>query len=118
MAIETVGVPQALLQLIASYEGLNGHRASVGLLWKEISSFVTDGDCGPLATYRGTETTSPSPQFLGDVSELLRSGFLRIESAGRLELTSIGRCLSSARQVPVSLEPLADVLKAKSEQGQ
>lgn len=116
MAIQTVGTPEALLQLISVYQGLNGSRPSPRELWSPIVAFLQDTGNPVFRSYHlaGIDPSNPNPQFLGDIAELIKHRFVVLRADGKLELTPVGRCLTFARELPPVLAPLADRMATES----
>jgi hypothetical protein len=103
MPLETVGSVEALLQLMATYEGLNGKRANPAKIWREIVTYINGGGkfrFYPLSQYNPDQ---PAEEFLADVAELVESGLLIPLKDGTLEVTPVGHCLAFSKTVPSSL---------------
>ncbi len=115
MPITTVGMDQVVLQLIWIHQESHG-RQPVGVtdLWKPIFELMLTNEEAArfFSSYQLTEHSdcNPSQQFLGDVREVLQSGFAKLEE-GRLSTTSIGYCLAAARELPKRIQMLGDFLE-------
>ena len=113
MAIRTVGTPEALLQLISAYQGLSGRKVSPEELWREVAGFMGSSP-SVFRSYRFTsiDLNRPNNQFLADLHELVKQGWVRLLDNGRMELTPVGQCLTWARELPPALQPLGEQVEA------
>lgn len=106
MPIETVGSAEAILQLVASFQGLEGKGPDPLEIWSRIVRYTSTGGTFkfyPLIEYNPEK---PAGEFLLDITDLLKRGLLQLLPDGRIELTSLGRCFTFAKTLPVSLTPL------------
>jgi hypothetical protein len=111
MPLETVGSTETLLQLLATYEGLNCRRADPFEIWSQISSYAKAGgeyQFYPFSDYDPMELPS---EYVADLAALLDDNLIRPLQDGRVEVTPVGNCLVFARMVPGSLRSLADRLR-------
>jgi hypothetical protein len=116
MAIETVGTPEVLLQLILAYQGLDGPCPTPTDLWRQIAKFIESSEEPVFRSYRlaGVDPTEPNAQFLGDLVELIKLRWIRLRDDGRLELTAVGRCLAFGRELPPVLQRLGKQVEANA----
>jgi len=102
----TVGSSEALLKLLAVYQGTNGYRPNPFAIWSKIAAYVRAG--GEYRFYPLSECKSEDPggRFRDDLGELIGYGFLRPLDNGDIEVTPEGQSWVSTLALPKSLTDL------------
>ena len=103
MSFETVGSPETLLRLLATFQEKNGVRSSLQRLWREIVRYTERGGRYRFYILSDYRAKKPDDQFLADLAELVQGGRLLSHDDGTLEVTPFGLCLARACIVPPSL---------------
>ena len=111
MPMETVGSGGTLLRLFASYQGLNSVQPDPFEIWRRIAAYARDGGRYRFYPVLAYDPENPPSEFAADLAQLVAEGLLRPLPHGRVEVTSLGRCLAFGLTVPPSLESLAQEIE-------
>ncbi len=120
--IQTVGTTEAILQILAIWQTWHGERPFlIGEIWSRLVKFMETSPrsftnlelSGRIAG--GLNSEEPNPEFLGELTELLQYGFIRLHEEGlfrgHFEVTPSGWCLTRARELRDDLKPLEIIMR-------